>query len=467
MTHSPATIQLSELLGALSRALDMTEGQPVGHSMRTCWIGTHIGLHLGFDTQALSDLYYTLLLKDVGCTSNAARICQLFLTDDIGFKRDFLSLDPSSMPQAVRFLLAHAGLGKDLGERFRTIVGVLKNQDDISREIIDTRCTRGADIARRMHFNDAVANGILCLDEHWDGTGHPRGLKGHEIPLNSQIALLAQVVDVLATSDGMPAARIEVQRRAGKWFDPALVAAFESVADDLVLWNTWSSPRLEDYLFALEPARAVTTVDEEYLDDIAHAFALIIDSKSPYTSGHSERVTEFTDLIAKQLGLTEQRCRWLRRAALLHDIGKLGVSNKTLDKPGKLDETEWAEVKMHPVYTMDVLSRVEAFSDLAPVAAAHHERLDGAGYPLGLRDSQIALETRIITVADIFDALTAERPYRPAMPVDKALGIMDGMVGTQIDPGCYDALKAALALPENAQILIEKAAIEPTKAEAA
>lgn len=444
MTEARSTIQLSELLGALSRALDMTEGQPVGHSMRTCWIGTHLGMHMGLEGQALHDLYYTLLLKDVGCTSNAARICQLFLIDDIAFKKDFLALDSTSLPKSLGFLLSHAGIGKDIAERFRTIVGIMKDQTAISRELIDTRCTRGADIARRMRFNDAVANGILCLDEHWDGNGHPQGLKGDAIPLNSQIALLAQVIDVIAMGEGMPAARLEVQRRAGKWFDPELVIAFEGVADDLALWNIWSSTNIEDHLFALEPARAINDIDENYLDDIAHAFALIIDSKSPYTSGHSERVTLFTDMVAEQMGMSQERRRWLRRAALLHDIGKLGVSNQTLDKPGKLDEAEWAEVKMHPAYTQEVLARVAAFSDLAPVAAAHHERLDGAGYPLGLQGDQICLETRIITVADIFDALTAERPYRPAMPAEKALSIMDEMIGTQIDEECYAALKRAL-----------------------
>src|SRR5207342_2570175 len=133
-------------------------------------------------------------------------------------------------------------------------------------------------------------------------------------------------------------------------------------------------------------------------------------------SGHSERVTVFADLIAEQLGLTAARRRWLKRASLLHDIGKLGVSNSSLDKPSKLEPNEWKAMQKHAAYTETILSRISAFGDLAAVAGAHHERLDGKGYPRGLTGDQICLETRIITTADIFDALTADRPYRAAMP---------------------------------------------------
>ena len=181
-------------------------------------------------------------------------------------------------------------------------------------------------------------------------------------------------------------------------------------------------------------------IDEDYLDDIAAAFAQVVDSKSPYTSGHSERVTLFTDMIAEQLEFGAEQRRWLKRAALLHDIGKLGVSNAILDKPGKLDDAEWEAMRMHAAHSEAILSRIGAFSELAPIAGAHHERLDGKGYPRGLSGDQICLETRIITTADIFDALTADRPYRAAMPITKALAIMSGMVGTQIDADCFAAL---------------------------
>jgi HD-GYP domain-containing protein (c-di-GMP phosphodiesterase class II) len=235
-----------------------------------------------------------------------------------------------------------------------------------------------------------------------------------------------------------------VENRSGTWFDPQLVEAFSRIAARAEFWDQLGAPDVQRRIFALEPARHKTPVDEEYLDDIAAAFAQVIDSKSPFTSGHSERVTLFTDMVAEELGVPLDRRRWLKRAALLHDIGKLGVSNAILDKAGKLDDAEWAAMKMHAAHSETILSRIAAFRDLAAVAGAHHERLDGKGYPLGLQGDAITLETRIITTADIFDALTADRPYRAAMPVSKALAIMSEMEGTAVDPDCLQALRRAL-----------------------
>jgi HD-GYP domain-containing protein (c-di-GMP phosphodiesterase class II) len=436
-------IQLSEILGALSHALDMVEGQPPGHCVRCCWIGIHIGAELGLDAAAIWELYYTLLLKDLGCSSNAARICQLYMADDIAFKRDFHTVN-GSLPQVLRFVLSHTGMQAGLAERFRALVHIFQNGGQIAQELMEVRCDRGAEIARQMRFSEAVAYAIRCFDEHWDGSGRPLGLSGEDIPIYSRISLVSQIVDVFQTANGIDAARREIRHRNGTWFDPSVVTAFERVSSRPGFWETLRAEDLQQAILALEPAQKRAVVDDDYLDDIAAAFAKVVDSKSPYTSGHSERVTLFTDLIAKQMELSDDRRRWLKRAALLHDIGKLGVSNSILDKPGKLDAEEWAAMQMHAAHTETILARIAAFRELAPVAAAHHERLDGKGYPKGLKGDEIILETRIITTADIFDALTAERPYRAAMPVAKALTVMSEMVGTAIDPDCFAALREAI-----------------------
>jgi HD-GYP domain-containing protein (c-di-GMP phosphodiesterase class II) len=433
-------IRLAELLSALSHALDMVEGQPVGHCVRCCWIGIQIGREIGLDEAQIWELYYTLLLKDLGCSSNAARICQLYMTDDISFKRDFMTVN-GSLPQVLRFVLSHTGMNAGLAERFRALVHIFQNGGQIAQELMDTRCDRGAAIARKMRFPEAVAQAIHSLDEHWDGGGMPLGQGGDDIPIYSRIALLAQIVDVFQTANGIEAAKREIENRTGTWFDPRLSAAFAKIAERAEFWQKLRADDLQKAIFALEPAQTTSMVDDDYLDDIAAAFAQVIDSKSPYTSGHSERVTLFTDLIAKQMELTEAQRRWLKRAALLHDIGKLGVSNSILDKPGKLDPDEWKLMKMHAVHSETILSRIVAFSELASIAAAHHERLDGKGYPRGLKGDEIAFETRIITTADIFDALTAERPYRAAMSVTKALAVMSEMVGSAIDADCFAALR--------------------------
>jgi HD-GYP domain-containing protein (c-di-GMP phosphodiesterase class II) len=437
-------LKLSELIAALSHALDITEGQPVGHCVRCCWIGMQVGREIGLPDEALWELFYTLLLKDLGCSSNAARICELYLTDDLSFKRDFKSVG-DSLPQVLHFVLSHTGLKAGMAARFRSVLTILRDGPQISRELIATRCQRGAEIARLLRFPERVARGIYSLDEHFDGHGKPEGLAGAAISLYARVALMAQVIDVFHTASGPEAALAEARLRSGTWFDPELVAAFQRAADAPTFWPTLASPSIESAVFALEPARNDVPLDDDYLDDIAAAFGQVVDSKSPFTSGHSERVAFYTDMVAETMGLSPERRRWLKRGALLHDVGKLGVSNSVLDKPGKLDAEEWEAIKRHAAYTEAILSRVKAFSELARVAAAHHERLDGGGYPRGLKADQIDIATRIITVADIFDAITADRPYRGPIPIPRALEMMAETVGTAIDADCFEALKLALA----------------------
>ena len=435
--------RLGELLGSLSHALDLAEGQPAGHCMRSCWIGQQVGRVIGLNTTEMRELYYTTLLKDSGCSSNAARICELFLTDDLTFKRDRRTVGPG-LPSLMNFVIRHTGVRAGLGERLRALVNAVQNGGEIHRELTETRSSRGAQVARQLRFGDDVADGIQSLDEHWDGSGHPQGLAGKEIPLYSRIALLAQGVDVFHASAGPQGTREEVARRSGRWFDPRIADAFALLARDPAFWRQLASDDLELRVLEMEPAQQQQPLDDDYLDDIAMAFGQIVDAKSPYTAGHSSRVALITEQLAEQLGLGAQERRWLRRGALLHDVGKLGVSNQILDKPGKLDPWEWAAVQRHAHHTEQILGRISAFGVLARIAGAHHEKLDGTGYPRGLDARHIRLETRIITTADIFDALTADRPCRRAIPTEQALQVMRDSIGTAIDADCFAALERSL-----------------------
>lgn len=433
-------VLLSEIIGALSYALDLTEGQPPGHCLRACYIGSKIGQTVGFTQDQLWELYYTLLLKDAGCSSNAARLFELYGSDERTAKYNFKFVNTEKLTQLTLYVIRHAGVGSELGDRLKRIVRLAREGGDLATELIQTRCSRGAQIARRLGFNEAVANGIHCLDEHYNGCGRPEGLKEKQIPVYAQIALLAQVADVFHSIGGAQVASDEVNIRNKTWFNPELVKAFNHLIKDRDFWVPLISEEIQNIVSQLEPKTKTIYINEDELDKISIAFADVIDSKSPFTFGHSTRVQKYTDGIAKTMGFSDGKRRWLGRGALLHDIGKLGISNSILDKPGKLTEAEFAKVKEHPRLTEEILRRMKPFKQIAPIAGAHHERLDGKGYHKGIGAEDIHLETRMMTVADIYDALTAKRPYRDAMPVEEALKILNGMRETAVDGECLEAL---------------------------
>lgn len=434
------TLRLAELLGALSHALDATEGQPVGHAIRVTWLGCDIGRRLGLTGTDLHDLYYTLLLKDLGCSSNAARICQLYLADDLEFKRAFKRVDGTTK-SALQFLLRETARGGSLVQRGKTLVSVIRNAAPIVDDLIETRCEQGAMIARMMGFSARVADGIHALDEHWDGSGRPDRRTGTAIPLGARIALVAQVADVFMTNGSTAAARTEIAGRSNGWFDPDVVAAALAALDDPAVLSAMRAPDLAQRVFAHPAAAETVALDDAALDRIIGGFAHVIDAKSPFTQNHSGRVAACVDDLTAALGLDANARRWLRRAALLHGIGKLGVSNRILDKAGRLDPPERALIEAHTTTGRTILHQITIFAQVAHLAAAHHERLDGKGYPQGLTGAQLCRDVRILTTADIYDALSAERPYKPAYPPDKVRAIMDDMVGTAIDPACYAALR--------------------------
>ena len=434
------SLHVGEVLGALSYALDLTEGQPPGHCMRAAYIGTAIGAELGLSHDQMTDLFYTLIMKDLGCSSNAARICQLFLTDDLNFK-----IAGASIQQNLAFMIRNAAPEGTFAQRLKVVAGFLKNTDGVAKELFETRCQQGHDIALSMGFSEDVAKGIACLDEHWDGGGHPMGAKEEDISLYSRIALISQVIDVYHSSSGKDGALAEIEERSGKWFDPSVVKAARSVGASDTFWEELTHSDLDQRLIDSQLGQSSWPMTDERLDQIVGGFAQVIDAKSPFTHGHSTRVALYCDLLAEAFGYDAAHRKWLERTALLHDIGKLGISNTILDKPGGLSKPEYARVKEHPLLSHQVLSRVRAFQPMADVAIAHHERLDGKGYPRGIGADELTLDMRILSVADVFDALSADRPYRKTLPLNQTYAIMDKMCGSALDGEVVRHLKSAIA----------------------
>ncbi len=291
-----------------------------------------------------------------------------------------------------------------------------------------------------LQLPEATAQAILDLDEHWNGRGNPRGLQGAEISLLGRVCCLAQTAEVFFTAYGLESAIDVAQQRRGEWFDPELVDVLQSLHGDTVFWEGLLKTDLMDEISRWEPEDEVLLADEICLDRVAEAFALVVDAKSPWTYQHSTRVAEITVGIADQFGLPPESKRDLRRAALLHDIGKLGVSNRILDKPGKPTAEEFEQIRKHPAFTHEILKQVSAFSTLADVAGAHHERLDGQGYHRGLAASELPWEARVLAVADVFEAMSAKRPYRDELPRNKIFEILDNDTDRGFDRECVQAL---------------------------
>lgn len=307
-----------------------------------------------------------------------------------------------------------------------------------------TRCERGAEIARMIGFADATAEAIRALDEHWDGAGQPYALRGERIPVLARILGLAQTMEAYVTSYGVDAAYDMAVARRGSWFEPVSVDALLAMRGDPAFWQSLTADSPTHTLRSLEPRDHVLTATDERLDRIAEAFALVIDATSPWTRQHSRGVADISVAIATTIGYAADQLRDVRRAALLHDIGKLGVSSLILDKPGKLTGEEAEAMRQHPAGTREILRRTGCFSHLANIAASHHERLDGTGYNLGLSKRDLPLLSRVLCASDICDALRASRPYRPGLPDERVLEIMRGDVGTGIDPICFEALETVL-----------------------
>jgi HD-GYP domain-containing protein (c-di-GMP phosphodiesterase class II) len=438
------SIRTSELISALSYALDLTEGRSMGHSVRTCVMGMRLAQHIGMSMEEQADLYYALLLKDAGCSSNSSRLFHILNADEIRAKRDVKTTDWTKVGfESLNFALTHVATESPLPQRMWHLLQVAATQQADSRDLVKIRCERGSYIAKKLGFSDAVAEGIHSLDEHWNGGGYPNHLLGEEIPMFSRIANLCQTLEVFYEARGEEDALDAVQARSGRWFDPDLVAATMSLSKQGILWLGLDSKDLLENVLVMEPEERRLIADDATVDSICLAFADIIDAKSPFTYQHSNGVADAAINIAIHFGMNEFEKKQLRRAALMHDIGKLSVPNSILEKPGKLTDEEWQVVRDHPYYTFQILKRVPAFKSFSSDAAAHHERLDGTGYWRRLSGSSISTVARILSVADVFDALRAKRPYRDALPLEKVFSIMRKESPKALDLPCLEALMSA------------------------
>jgi len=432
-------VALSRVIAAMSFALDLTEGEPPGHAARTCKIGMRLAQEMELDPASRSRLFYALLLKDAGCSANSAKMAALFGADDQAAKRSSKRVNWSGRLPAFVWSLRTVAPGGSVRARVDRLRAI-QAEGEVTRALMQARCDRGAEIALLLGLEAGTAEAIRALDEHWDGGGQPHGLRGEDIPLLGRVLCLAQTAEIFHAGGGVRAAWRVVSARRGRWFDPGLVDTFARVCADRAFWAGLG----EDDVAAWEPPDRLLVADDERLERIALAFAAVVDAKSPWTYRHSDRTCLIALGLAAALDCPAEEMRDLQRAALLHDLGKLAISNRVLDKPARLTGAEFALIKEHPLITERILARVPGSEHLAPLAGAHHERLDGSGYPRGLPAPALTRPMRLLAVADVYEALTSERPYRPAFTSDQAVSLIRGEVPERLDPEAFGVLQRLL-----------------------
>ncbi len=414
-------VRLAELLCALSVTLDLAMAQPPEKSLRSCLVATRLADRLHVTDKRT--VYYATLLRHLGCTATTHEELHLAGPRAAELRPLAERTDSASRRESLNYL-RHVGKGAGI-RRLQYVARTLTtNEDDVLRAI----CEVGSMLAEHLGLGPSTAEALYQNLERWDGKGMPRGLAGKEIHIATRIA-------EVATQAVIVGGKTVVKRRGG-WLDPFVVAQYDdSLVADLDDIDVWQAT------VDAEPRPWWPAPD---LDELARTFAYFVDLKSPYLFGHSTEVAALADEAGRLLHLEDAERATLRRAALLHDLGRVAVPTDVWERPGRLRRAEWEQVRLHPYQSERILSRSAELAPIAVLAALHHERLDGSGYPRHAKGGELSTAARILAAADCYQALTADRPYRSAHSARGAAEIILAEVAAgRLDADCVKAVLAA------------------------
>jgi HD-GYP domain-containing protein (c-di-GMP phosphodiesterase class II) len=428
-------LRLADLLAALSVTTDLGMGQEPEKAIRSCLLATELARAAALPDAEVRDVYYTSLLQHVGCTASAHEVTHLF-GDDVPINRRAERTDETRAREALP-LLALAGRGTGV-RRVRHLARVVVTGEEGNAEILRSVCEVGTRMAERLHLGEGVRAGLQLGLEGWDGRGGPYGLGGEAVPLAARFAALARQAVIFDRLGGPEAAVEMVRRRAGRWFDPEVAATFVAVGPQVLARLAQADVWTEVLEAEPRPVRCIPAVG---LDVAARAFADMVDLKSPDTLGHSAAVADLAEAGARRLGLPEHAVTRVRRAGLLHDLGRVAVSGAIWAQPRPLSAAQWEQVRLHPYHSERILARASALADLAPIAGMHHERQDGSGYHHGAAGAAVPVEARLLGAADAFQAMTQPRPHRPARsPEEAATRLEAAATAGTLDTECARAV---------------------------
>lgn len=407
---------LAELATAFSQALDLAEGQKPGHAARVCYIAGGLAGALGLSDEEHRTIFYAALLHDAAAGIVSAELCRtLNLGEDALFRAS-----PEKSPQYMALELAPANA--------TAVVEALRAHPE-----------QGAQLVKDLGCDEAVRQAVVAHHERWDGHGYPRALKGADIPITGRVVAAADLIEYLISMEMNPlTARRNLLEGLAEHTelttDPQLADAACDLAGTDGFWLGLHSDSLQT---ELQEAQFETEADVEqspaHLEAFARVFSLLADTRRERGARHSQRCVDIVDTLADVLGFTDGRREHLRVAALLHDVGLLGVPARVIAKPDILSLTEMEAMRKHPTFSQMVLEGIPGLESIAEWVGAHHERLDGKGYPEMLNEASLPVEARIIALADTYVALTSERPYRSALSHEDAQQVLLGGAGTQLD----------------------------------
>ena len=387
-------IDIIGLLSAFSFALDCVEAELIhvtsNHGKRVAYMSVCMAEKMGVSDDALRDLAACALLHDNALTQ--------YINEE--FYSDISNIDTLKV-----------------------------SSDDITPRQLGMHCIYGEKNLEKYPFKTGVKDVILYHHEEADGSG-PFEKKWTEVPLFARIIHFSDMLDAFCKAqkfdeDVFNKAVHFIEKNKDKRFDSEVTKMFFD-AFDKEEFSRLGDEHIEEYFWEKVPCEK-SFYSFNVLKDLADLFAKIIDYKSEFTSRHSLGVARTASKISEIMGYDKVICDKMYLAGTLHDVGNIAIGNEILEKPARLTDEEFAKMKNHAGYTYMILSKVDGFEEIRDIAAFHHERLDGSGYPFGKRADELTTLQRIMACADIYQALTEKRPYKDGMDHDKACEILKDM----------------------------------------
>jgi HD-GYP domain-containing protein (c-di-GMP phosphodiesterase class II) len=403
-------IRAAELVAALSIATDLGTGQPLEHAVRSAVLAVRLGELAGASADELADTYYVALLHAAGCTSNGHEAGQLF-GDDISHRAAFYLIDPTKPDEVIEFYRAFVGLGRPPEVRAKMLEQAMAEAGPRARESLETMCEVAQRFAAWLGLRPSIQEALEYVFARWDGLGIP-AVAGEQIPLSIRLLHVAKDASLFLSAAGPERACAVLEERSGAAYEPRLAEL--AVANLDAMLGELDESRMWEHALAIEPSPPVWLHGDAIEKGFA-TIAAITGLKTPWLREHCTAVAELAEAAAWRANLDEHDVTLIRRAALAHDLGRVGVPNSIWEKPAALGFGEWERVRLHAHFTERAFAQSPALAPIGRIAGAHHERLDGSGYHRAVRAPELDLAGRILAAADCYVAMREARPHRPAL----------------------------------------------------